>query len=196
MKKKYKVISGVYTITNLIDGKIYVGKAKNVRMREQGHFSALRKNKHVNKHLQSAFNKYGEENFVFELLEEHSEEFMSSFECYWVNMLNTIDDKYGYNIRYVNHENSGKRPKESVEKQSKALKEWHKVNVNPKSKKVICLKTGKMFNTIKEVAILLNIPEKLFAIHLKRGCNLDYKLVNYEGNIRKLRKNKRSLRLT
>lgn len=193
MKKKYEVISGVYTITNLIDNKIYVGKAKNIRMRNQSHFCSLRKNKHGNQHLQSAYNKYGEKNFVFEILEEHFEEFMASFECYWVNMLNTMNDKYGYNIRHVNHENSGKLSKESSEKLSNSLKERYKTLINPNSKKVICLKTGKIFNTIKEVSLIVGIPEKTFAIHLKNGRNLDYKLLNYKGNLKKLRKNKRKV---
>jgi len=38
-------------------------------MRRIQHFSKLRCNKHVNQHLQNAWNKYGKESFEFEVLE-------------------------------------------------------------------------------------------------------------------------------
>lgn len=90
--------SGVYTITNTVDGKIYVGYSKNMVRRFSGHRSHLNKNKHPNVHLQYAFNKYGADCFKFEVLDYCKEEYMPSFENYWVNMLQTIDDRYGYNI--------------------------------------------------------------------------------------------------
>lgn len=62
--------SGIYKITNIINGKIYVGSAVNLITRQINHFSNLRKCKHCNILLQRAFNKYGEENFIFEILEE------------------------------------------------------------------------------------------------------------------------------
>lgn len=57
--------SGIYKIENTVNGKIYIGSAVDLRMRRNKHFSDLRKNKHPNSHLQSAFNKYGEESFFF-----------------------------------------------------------------------------------------------------------------------------------
>lgn len=72
MEFKYKGHSrksGVYSITNLVDGKVYIGSAKEFKARAHSHRSQLRKSKHHNRHLQNAFNKYGEENFVFEVLE-------------------------------------------------------------------------------------------------------------------------------
>ena len=62
-------ISGIYTITNLLDDKIYVGYATNFRKRKGDHISRLRKNKHKNIHLQRAFNRDGENNFKIELLQ-------------------------------------------------------------------------------------------------------------------------------
>lgn len=53
---------------------------------------------HRNPHLQSAWNLYGEDNFTFEILEEHAIEFLPSMETYWVNLLNCDNREYGYNI--------------------------------------------------------------------------------------------------
>lgn len=60
---------GIYQIRCLIDSKVYIGSAKNLLSRKDDHFKALRKNNHVNQHLQHAFNKYSEQKFIFEILE-------------------------------------------------------------------------------------------------------------------------------
>jgi len=63
--------SGIYQIRNKSDGKVYVGSTVDFNKRwVSGHRRLLRRNKHCNRHLQSVWNKYGEENFVFEMLEE------------------------------------------------------------------------------------------------------------------------------
>lgn len=60
----------IYKITNLINGKFYIGSTiRPVYIRKYEHFSELRKGKHCNKYLQNSFNKYGEVNFKFEILE-------------------------------------------------------------------------------------------------------------------------------
>lgn len=60
--------SGIYKITNIINGNFYIGSSSNIRKRKEKHFRYLRKGEHENKHLQNAFNKYGEPAFVFEVL--------------------------------------------------------------------------------------------------------------------------------
>lgn len=64
------VVSGIYTITNTINGKVYVGSSINVHSRWHHHRTYLRQGKHVNPKLQNAWNKYGESAFVFAILEE------------------------------------------------------------------------------------------------------------------------------
>jgi len=61
--------SGIYKITNLITNQFYIGSAVCFRKRKVEHFSALKRNSHINKHLQNSFNKHGESNFIFEILE-------------------------------------------------------------------------------------------------------------------------------
>ena len=61
---------GIYQIRNLINGHIYIGSTeKNFQHRWSRHLAILRKNKHHSRHLQNAWNKYKEENFIFEILE-------------------------------------------------------------------------------------------------------------------------------
>lgn len=92
-------MTGVYTITNILDGKMYIGCATDVNIRLGHHRNDLIGNKHQNTHLQNAFNKVGESNFIFEVLEECEEQFIYSQEHYWCTILNVHNRLYGYNLR-------------------------------------------------------------------------------------------------
>lgn len=59
----------IYKITNLVNDKFYVGSTTNTRERFRTHRNKLRTNKHHTKHLQAAWNKYGEEKFSFAVIE-------------------------------------------------------------------------------------------------------------------------------
>ncbi len=61
--------SGIYKITNIITNKVYIGSAVNLNMRKNSHFSKLSLNQHGNKLLQNSYNKYGQVNFIFEIIE-------------------------------------------------------------------------------------------------------------------------------
>lgn len=60
----------IYRITNMANDRYYIGSAESFARREWQHKYDLRKGKHKNPRLQAAWNKYGEEMFVFEVLEE------------------------------------------------------------------------------------------------------------------------------
>jgi len=79
--------SGVYEILNTTNGKRYVGSAVNLRKRKGNHWHLLRQNRHHNRYLQNAWNKYGEGAFGFSALEYWEPEFLISFEQWWINML-------------------------------------------------------------------------------------------------------------
>lgn len=60
----------IYRIRNLVNQKFYVGSTINMKERSRTHRNKLRTGKHHTPHLQAAWNKYGEECFVFEIIEE------------------------------------------------------------------------------------------------------------------------------
>jgi group I intron endonuclease len=60
----------IYRITNMANGKFYIGSADSFARREWQHKYALRRNEHKNPHLQASWSKHGEEMFVFEVVEE------------------------------------------------------------------------------------------------------------------------------
>jgi group I intron endonuclease len=65
---------GIYKIINVVNNKFYVGSAVDLKRRKTRHFSELRNNKHSNGRLQNSWNKYGEQAFVFVVVEELPED--------------------------------------------------------------------------------------------------------------------------
>jgi hypothetical protein len=61
-------LGGVYEIVNKINGKRYVGSSSCIRRRWSTHRSLLHNGKHYNAHIQRAYDKYGERNFLFRVI--------------------------------------------------------------------------------------------------------------------------------
>lgn len=61
---------GIYKITNIKNNKVYIGSTDNMERRILQHKNELNNNKHHSYKLQMDWNKYGENNFTFDLLEE------------------------------------------------------------------------------------------------------------------------------
>jgi group I intron endonuclease len=91
----------IYKITNKINNKMYIGKSKNPASRFVRHLK-ISKNLSINdNHFQAihgAIKKYGEENFVFEIIESCDSENASTKEKYWISNLKTQNKEYGYNL--------------------------------------------------------------------------------------------------
>lgn len=92
-------ISGIYKITNIKNNKIYIGSSKNINRRWNEHKRCLKNNDHHSGHLQNAWNKYGEENFKFEILEIVSnEDELKNIEQKWLDETQCYKKEIGYNI--------------------------------------------------------------------------------------------------
>lgn len=61
---------GVYIIRCVKNNKLYVGSSVNIKNRISRHFNDLLKQKHSSPQLQNSYNKYGNESFVVEIVEE------------------------------------------------------------------------------------------------------------------------------
>lgn len=88
--------SGIYIIRNIRNGKCYIGQTNNLKARWIKHKNFLKNNKHHNRHLQAAWNKYGAEEFVFEILEECPIEELDEKETYYIRKYETCIN--GYNL--------------------------------------------------------------------------------------------------
>lgn len=83
----------IYKITNKINNKCYVGQTtQNVNIRWKQHL----KPKKYKCAIYSAFQKYGINNFTFEILEAVLDEFINEKEVYYIKKFNSFND--GYNL--------------------------------------------------------------------------------------------------
>ena len=88
--------SGIYMIENVINGKKYIGSAVNINKRWYQHRYTLNRKIHDNSYLQNAWNKYGEENFEFIILEETEYSNLIDREQFYIDSYDVI--KFGYNL--------------------------------------------------------------------------------------------------
>ena len=138
MNKKSKQslhnICAVYQIKNIKNNKVYIGSSKDIGSRWAEHKRDLKVGVHRNQHLQKSYNKYGKNNFVFEILEYIDDiNIQYEREQWWINFKNACNDNYGYNIQNI-------------------------VLVVPKkTKKVICLETREIFDSLEQASVSKNI---------------------------------------
>lgn len=105
---------GVYKITCQVTGKLYVGSTVDFAIRWRAHTGALRRASHKNNYLQRAWDKYGADSFVFEILEQVKyREDLAKREQYWIDATNCLDHTRGYNLAPLARAACG-RPKEWV----------------------------------------------------------------------------------
>lgn len=121
---------GIYKITCLKNNMVYIGQSTCLKTRIRNHKGSLKRSSHTNTHLQNAWNKYGENNFIFEIIEECKGEELNNREVYWIEKYNSF--KKGFN-RTIGGDDSNKR-------------------------KIICLNDGKIYNSLMEVELIYNIP--------------------------------------
>ena len=93
----HEVVCGIYKITNLCNQKVYIGKSIDILKRWVVHKSLLNENKHYNKHLQNAWNKYGQDSFLFEIIDTDSEDKLDDLEVYYIDFYNSASQEHGYN---------------------------------------------------------------------------------------------------
>ena len=97
-EQEYKDNIGIYKIVNNINGMVYVGQTKEkFHRRFWLHRWKLRNGTHDNLYLQRAWNKYGEENFSFEVIEILSKDKIDEREKFWIEFYRK--DKGCYSIQ-------------------------------------------------------------------------------------------------
>ena len=88
----------IYFIINKITGERYVGQTTNFVRRKNEHLSQLKDKTHINKKLQNAWNKYGENNFIVEKIQYDniSKEELNNEEIKYIKQYNSYNN--GYNL--------------------------------------------------------------------------------------------------
>ena len=95
-------ISGIYAIKNKINNKQYIGSSCDLQRRwYKDHVPSLNRKDHYNRHLQHAWNKYGEVAFEFSIIEECAEAELAEREGWWIENTLSWDRKHGYNLARI-----------------------------------------------------------------------------------------------
>lgn len=85
---------GIYKITNLLNQKSYIGKSNDIDRRWSQHKSPYEWSRQPDSSLYLAFQKYGLDNFKFEIIEECKVEELGEKEKYWVEYYDTFYNGY------------------------------------------------------------------------------------------------------
>ncbi len=91
-------VPGIYCITCTVTSKFYIGSSINLHQRQYNHFRELQRNEHDNQYMQRAWNKYGSDAFIFEVLElVLVPEMLTTREQHWLDTLKPFGNK-GFNM--------------------------------------------------------------------------------------------------
>lgn len=101
--------SGVYKITELKTGKVYIGSSRHLDYRKRNHFNLLKRGNHKNPYLQAYYNQYGLRNFAWDILEylPNEDKILRDRETYWIDIFQANKKEHGFNLREVCYNNSG-----------------------------------------------------------------------------------------
>lgn len=171
--KELKNKCGIYQIRNIKNNHVYIGSSKNLKTRLKTHKNQLEKHVHLNMHLQKAYDKYGAENFIFEIIEFCSPEDRFQREQYYIDI---FFGKFCYNINpkttspYLSYADWNEDTKERVKQSTKNYLKQHPEHIQKMQeglKKVIpekgygipiiCLETGVIYPSIVEASKQTNI---------------------------------------
>ncbi|MFA5349355.1 MAG: GIY-YIG nuclease family protein, partial [Candidatus Paceibacterota bacterium] len=151
MREQVKHLSkkvGVYCIINKVNSKMYIGSSRDILSRIKHHENDLRINKHCNKHLQSAYNKYGESSFEVKVLKFCSEKNLIKQEQIFMNKYQTTSPGCGYNLairadgkkhsqeikKKISDANKGQKPTEFCLQRGKEWRENYVMSEETKQK--------------------------------------------------------------
>lgn len=93
-----EMICGIYKIKNQINNKVYIGQSIDIYTRWYNHKHDLRNGVHYNTHLQKSWDKYGEENFEFSIIEVCDQNNLDALEIEYIAYYQSHSAQFGYNM--------------------------------------------------------------------------------------------------
>lgn len=108
----------IYQIRHIESGRVYVGSTNDPSKRWKAHRRELDRGTHHSEYLQRAWNKYGTDAFVFEIIEPvlFIEDLISR-EQYWIDALHACDEDHGFNCAPTAGSTLGVQPSEATRKE-------------------------------------------------------------------------------
>src|SRR5579872_5334393 len=88
---------GIYLFKSSANGKIYIGQSIILKTRKGCHFNSLKRQTHRNKYLQRHYNKYGQSDLGFSILEFCPQEKLNEREIFWIKKLKSLAPN-GFNL--------------------------------------------------------------------------------------------------
>lgn len=82
---------GIYKIENMINHHIYIGQSRNIEKRWNNHKRVKEEEKHA---IHRAIDKYGIENFSFDIIEKCEPDKLNEREIYWISKYNSYERGY------------------------------------------------------------------------------------------------------
>lgn len=140
-------VCGVYAIINRLNGHIYIGSSINIHRRKFRHFRYLKEGIHENTHLQRAYNKYGESEFEFIILETTTPDIRLIAEQTYLNQ--HVGKTSCYNICHIAGSPAAIGRIKTKDHRDKIAKSLHKFyDSNPQHKEYLAsLRKGKLLTT-------------------------------------------------
>jgi len=126
-------MQAIYQIRNKINNKIYIGSTNNINKRWNNHKSKLNNKIHENSYLQAAWDKYGEENFEFSIIEQVNDQNRIEKEIFYLQETKSYERDIGYNFDKNPTDKSGKNNPFYGKQHSKETKDKIKLIANNRS---------------------------------------------------------------
>lgn len=169
----------IYKVTNVINGKVYIGQTKrDLQLRWREH-CACKKDRLFNR----AIEKYGVKNFTVEQIDVAcSQEELNEKETYWIKFFDSANKENGYNLslggefgsfnedvlRRMSESHKGAKNhfygRKHTSESKKRMSETSKIKNN--FVKVRCVETGEVFNSIVDASKTYNLKPT----HITRVC--------------------------
>lgn len=167
----------IYKITNIINGKVYIGQTKKSMIRRFNDHKRIRTYRPIT-YIQNEMLIFGVESFILERIEYCLPEYLDDRERFWINFYNSTDNNLGYNKEFGGIENKKLsypriHSRETIEKlkikrannyefyksdeyKASLKKRPPKINSHL-NKKIICIETNKIYDSIRQASKDLNI---------------------------------------